>query len=464
MTETTPRAQTRVRKRIIVCCDGTWQDGPFYAFVLGQQLTNNQEYPQETVKATLTSWFVRIARTINHEDARYNPPIPQIVFYQSGIGSEKGWYSEYIVGTTGATLGDKVEEAYAFIAHNYMPGDEIFLFGFSRGAYTARMVAMFIGLIGVLDRTDMDHFAGIFLACQKLGKTKDDTEKRTLKTQLHSWTGENSPGKNRTKAPDDNFSVKFVGVFETVGSLGLPQELTHRPGIQNVFGFNDRLLGEHIQYAYQALALNEPRADFDCCKFEQTSLAAQRGQTLSQCWFSGCHADVGGGYRNHDLADITLFWMAANVGDHLSLDYKYLGSLPQPAYPYGEQPPHDPRTGIFALSHKLQRKIPTQTNNVTHETIHASVLQQRTLSEVVDVDIVTHSHLVPPLLPLEDALRKHWASLGPPNSDDTASLQQHVKHIVTHTNTGLATESGQRIHENNWLGRLLHEVTNKLDY
>ncbi|KAJ7071072.1 hypothetical protein C8F01DRAFT_413906 [Mycena amicta] len=420
-------------KRIIVCCDGTWQDGVSTA--------DRQSYTN----------ILRIARTINHEDTRFDPPIPQIVYYQSGIGSGKGpdsWFNEYIIGTTGATLGDKVEEAYAFIAHNYIPGDEIFLFGFSRGAYTARMVAMFIGLIGVLDRTDMDHFAGIFLACQKLGKSQDEAEKRTFRAELDPWTGKQSPGKIRTNSSDATFSVKFVGVFETVGSLGLPEELTHHPGLQNVFGFNDRLLGDHIQYAYQGLALNEPRADFDCCKFEQTKSGAARGQVLSQCWFSGCHADVGGGYKAHDLADISLFWMTANVADHLSLDYTYLGSLPQPTAPYGQQRPHDPRTGIFALTHKLQRKPPAQTDSVTHETIHTSVLQQQALSEALDIDIAAHSHLIRPLLPLEDALRQHWPALTP----DSPLVE--AKNRATHKETTFS----KPVHERNWLGRIVHEI------
>ena len=102
---------------------------------------------------------------------------------------------------------------------------------------------------------------------------------------------------------------RVVGVFETVGNLGLPQEINLHPNMKNIFGFNDRLLGEHVQNAFQALALNEPRADFvrqrsccyeqvltssqACCKFEQTPAGAQKGQKLSQCWFAGAHTDVG---------------------------------------------------------------------------------------------------------------------------------------------------------------------------
>ncbi|KAJ6621699.1 hypothetical protein B0H10DRAFT_970376 [Mycena sp. CBHHK59/15] len=431
---------TRFKKRIIVCCDGTWQDGI--------STENRRSYTN----------ILRIARTINHEDARFHLPIPQIVFYQSGIGSEKNFYSEYIEGTTGSTLGDKVEEAYAFIAHNYFPGDEIFLFGFSRGSYCARMFKCDKGKIGVLDRADMDHFAGIFLRYQKLGKSKDEEEIRRLNEQLAPWTHHDSPGKRRADSDNDTFSVKFVGVFETVGSLGLPEELTHHsPQVRDIFGFNDTVLGEHIEYAYQALALDEPRADFNCCKFEQSAGGRRKKQILKQCWFTGCHADIGGGYKDGSLSYLTLFWMAANVEDHLSLDYTYLGSIPRPSGPWGTQPPHNPATGIFSLAHQIQRTLPTATDDVTHETIHESVLRQPSLQASLGIDLADHPQLVAPLTPLEEALRHHWPFLIPANPESDSPLSKAM-HQVTEKDTGLKTEAGKHVQEKNWLGRFAREI------
>ncbi|KAJ7492661.1 hypothetical protein FB451DRAFT_1219174 [Mycena latifolia] len=442
-----PHELTRIKKRIIVCCDGTWQDGV--------STENRQSYTN----------ILRLARTINHEDSRgFQPPIPQIVFYQSGIGSEKGFYSEYIVGTTGATLADKVEECYGFISSNYYPGDEIFLFGFSRGAYTARMTAMFIGEIGVLDRTDMDHFASIFLTYQKLGKSKDEQEIQRLKEELAPWTHSESPGKRRADSDDDSFSVKFLGVFETVGSLGLPEEITHRsPQIRDIFGFKDTILGSHVQYAYQALALNETRADFNCCKFEQSPGGAAKGQVLRQCWFTGSHADIGGGYKDHDLADLTLFWMAANVEDHLSLDFTYLGSLIQPTAPWGAQPPHDPAKGIFALAHQIQRTLPTKTDDITHETIHRSVLHQSSVYAQLAVDLSEHPELIAPLLPLEDALRRHWHYFGLDEPQDTSSPLIGAMQHVTKEDTGLTTQAGKRVRDKNWLGKIVEEIKSTIE-
>lgn len=352
---------------------------------------------------------LRLARTINHADERFQPPIPQIVFYQSGIGTENNFYSEYIEGTTGGSLADKVEEAYAFIAHNYNPGDEIFLFGFSRGAYTARMVAMFIGEIGVLDRKDMDHFAKIFLSYQKLGKSKKPAEIEALRDQLEPWCHAKAKGRLRADIDRDTFTVKCIGVFDTVGSVGMPESLTFRSArARNIFGFPDQILGEHVERAYQALALHENRADFNCNKFKQTERGIEKKQVLKQCWFTGAHTDIGGGYKQHDLADLTLTWMAAHVGEFLSLDIDYLAHLIQPVAPWGQQKPHDSRTGIFVFTQSIQRVLPTHTGLPSHEWIHPSVLEQAKLFPALDLLVKQHPELICKLLPLEEEMKVNW--------------------------------------------------------
>ncbi|KAF8898791.1 hypothetical protein BD779DRAFT_1666575 [Infundibulicybe gibba] len=341
------------------------------------------------------------------------PPKPAALD-ESGIGTEGNFYSEYVEGSTGGSLADKVEEAYAFIAHNFYPGDEVFLFGFSRGAYTARMVAMFIGEIGILDHRDMDHFASIFLTYQKLGKCKEQKEISVLKEKLSPWTRHDSPGKLRADSDQDTYSIKCIGVFDTVGSLGLPGELTlFSKHVQSIFGFPDKKLGEHIERAYQTLALNETRADFNCTKFEQTEGGRRKNQILKQCWFTG------GGYHEHDLSDLTLTWMAAQIGDILSLDLKYLGSLFRPTAPWGEQKPHDPTTGIFSMARVIKRPIPASTDEVTHETIHASVLQQAAAYPDLHAILQKNPHIIAPLAPLEEEVKLNW----PFSSQTTAAIQ-----------------------------------------
>ncbi|KAL9716286.1 hypothetical protein Ac2012v2_000732 [Leucoagaricus gongylophorus] len=288
-----------MKKRIIVCCDGTWQDGM-------------------SEHRSRFSNVLRLARAINHEDERqdaldpdnsdkyrYNKfPIQQIVFYQSGIGTENNLWSEYVDGATGASLAYKVEEAYVFIAHNYCPGDDIYLFGFSRGAYTARMVATLVGEIGILDRQDMDRFAEIFVNLQRRGMENNSEELGPIERSLAPWLDPKSKGKQRINVDKDGFSIRCVGVWDTVGALGLPNELVAKNPKIKLFGFSDPgKLGTHIRFAFQALALNERRVDFvsvaktvdvwsshtlqNCNKFEQTSVGRRKGQVLKQCWFPG---------------------------------------------------------------------------------------------------------------------------------------------------------------------------------
>uniref|UniRef100_A0A8H7YAL2 T6SS Phospholipase effector Tle1-like catalytic domain-containing protein n=1 Tax=Psilocybe cubensis TaxID=181762 RepID=A0A8H7YAL2_PSICU len=357
-------------RRIIVFCDGTWQDGIS---------TQCSKYTN----------VLRLARSVNRQDERMQPVISQIVFYQSGVGSEHNFYSQYVEGAT----GDKVEEAYAFIAHNYNPGDEIFLFGFSRGAYTARMVAMFIGEIGVLDSKDMDNFASIFLNFQALGKTQDQQvlaslpngvciAKSELEAKLGPWRDPNSNGRRRVDIDGDKFTVKCLGVWDTVGSTGLPEEIAMSKGASHVrmFGFPNHKLGVHIQYAYQALALNEMRKDF-----------------------------IGGGYDHHDLSDISLMWMASQVEDLMSMDMNYLRALINPVAPWGKQKPHDSATGIFILADKIQRELPLTPNNVhTHETFHSSILEQETLDPTLAEKLANVPEFIEPLTSLEEAIKQYW--------------------------------------------------------
>jgi uncharacterized protein (DUF2235 family) len=101
----------------------------------------------------------RIARSILPET---QDGIPQIVYYQAGIGTEGTWWDHVYGGGTGAGLSENIREAYAFLAKNYMEGDEIFLLGFSRGAFTARSIGAMISSVGLLTRTGMVHFYPIF--------------------------------------------------------------------------------------------------------------------------------------------------------------------------------------------------------------------------------------------------------------------------------------------------------------
>ncbi|XP_006454306.1 hypothetical protein AGABI2DRAFT_61172 [Agaricus bisporus var. bisporus H97] len=320
----------------------------------------------------------------------------------------------YGVTNSNPKIGDKVEEVYAFIAHNYSPGDDIYLFGFSRGAYTARMVAMFIGEIGVLDRNDMDHFASIFVNFQRRGTEKDAKERDVIESNLAPWLDPKSKGKMRVDSDRDGFTIKCVGVWDTVGALGLPDEIIIKNPQNILFGFTDPgLLGAHVQYAFQALALDERRKDFNCNKFVRTTAGKKKGQVLKQCWFTGT---VGGGYLNHDLSDISLFWMAANVESMLALDVKYLENHLEPVARWGEQEPHNSVSGIFVIAKTIQRDIPMKPDEKTCESIHPSALARISSYPKLKIAVENHPELIWDLLALEKQLKAYWETKYDPES------------------------------------------------
>src|SRR4051812_37129074 len=208
------------KKRLIVCCDGTWNDTDF-----GTGYTN----------------VARFAWAISPTDNRNGADIPQIVFYQSGVGTGGDLASRVAGGALGLGLSQNLRDAYAFVCNNYCDGDEIFLFGFSRGAYTARSVGGLIGYAGLLGKRDLDRV-------------------------LELWKGYKERNPDTLKGFDTRFkdvTIKCVGVWDTVGSVGIPAEFAKfDPFFRRYYGFFDTDLGEHVEHAFHALALDELRKNF----------------------------------------------------------------------------------------------------------------------------------------------------------------------------------------------------------
>ena len=121
---------------------------------------NDSLLPHDSHKIPqIPSNVTRICRAIKAESS---DGIPQVVYYQAGVGTGMGLRDRFIGGTTGAGLSEHIREAYDFVANNWAPGDEIFLLGFSRGAFTARSVADLVGAVGLLTKSGMADFYAIF--------------------------------------------------------------------------------------------------------------------------------------------------------------------------------------------------------------------------------------------------------------------------------------------------------------
>jgi len=185
--------------------------------------------------------------------------IAQIVYYQAGVGTSFGTITRLMGDATGAGLKQNVREAYGFICHNWSDGDEIYLFGFSRGAYTSRAIAGLISQFGLLTSRGMDGFWAVMKA-YIAGKLKDGApEKEKMIADLAD--------KYERHTPHKPIPIKFVGVFDTVQAIGLPKVYFFNHYVHCINRFivaydkkrvvEDPQLHPNIDFAYQAYAISQ---------------------------------------------------------------------------------------------------------------------------------------------------------------------------------------------------------------
>lgn len=278
-------------KRIIICCDGTW---------------NEPEHLDSENRQTSTN-VLKMVRAISPVDP--DSGMQQEVYYQHGIGTGGIGFlikklTRLIGGLTGMGISSNIQECYRFIVNNYMDGDEIYLFGFSRGAYTARSLAGLIGTVGLLNKSDLDLLPKVY----DYYRTAPRKRSRSKYFELVAGLERRFP------------KINFLGVWDTVGALGLPV-----PGLQHLsrkwVGFHDTHLGPQVLNAYHAMAIDERRRPFKPAIW--TKLEGQN--SCQQMWFCGVHSNVGGGYNDHGLSDTALMWLvnrAHSLG--LAFEQEYL--------------------------------------------------------------------------------------------------------------------------------------------
>ncbi|RDW71026.1 hypothetical protein BP6252_07589 [Coleophoma cylindrospora] len=304
-------SKKRNGKRIIILCDGTWQDA---------ESTPEKRKPPTNI--------IRLARAIKPE-ARVQGEdgclvnIDQVVFYQSGVGT--GTLDSLIGGAIGVGLSEKIRSAYAFLANNYLKGDKIYIFGFSRGAFTARAIAGLITKMGLLDKRGMDNFPLVYKEYYTMPKnlTLEEEEARY----------QDSRDKYNLYRPKLG-ALEVIGVFDTVG---FHRPVTgYVPWLNSFFGeqyeLNNTTLPTGVHYAFHALSLDESRYAFKPTLWYQPKEKIVYKEDpkfetkMVQCWFSGEHSDVGGGKQDPRLSNISLGWMVSQLVEHklLELDADYL--------------------------------------------------------------------------------------------------------------------------------------------
>ena len=318
-------------QRLAIFCDGTWNSP--------DQAHNGTACPTNVSKLAAAVLPNDSAGTV------------QRIYYHRGVGTGP-WYDRFFGGAFGAGLSDNIRHAYSFLIETFEPGDDIFLFGFSRGAYTARSLVGLIRNSGLLRR---EHTHRIDEAYRLYRSRRPDTHPRQKEAVLFRRTFSHEP------------PVRFLGVWDTVGALGVPIQIT---GIINRrLRFHDTELSRSIQCAYHALAIDERRRFFLPTVWSRKDAAAL-GQKLEQVWFVGAHSNVGGGYPDQGLSDIALHWMAERADESgLALDFQELKLDLDPLRVLV-----DSRKRIYRLFPTVSRDIGAAQNGM--ESVHASVLQR----------------------------------------------------------------------------------------
>jgi uncharacterized protein (DUF2235 family) len=312
-------------KRLVVCCDGTWNG------LSGLYPTN----------------VLKLSQAI---DTDGSDNVSQVVFYQEGLGTR--WNDRLIGGAFGLGIDDNISEAYRFLCLNYDPGDEVYCFGFSRGAYTVRSLVGLIYCSGLLGRSNIHKIPEAY----KIYRDRDIKPSNPIAEQFRKDHGDRIP-------------ITVLGCWDTVGSLGIPDLVPLLPFDQLInrkYQFHDTKLSAIIQRAFHAIAVDERRKSFVVTHMDKSD--KNPGQIVREVWFPGNHGCIGGGTAaNRGLSDGTLLWMVEQIraaGLKLAVDMNRVedGVKIDPLIDY------DASLGIFRLAGVQDRSITGD-----FETVHQNV-------------------------------------------------------------------------------------------
>ena len=303
-------------KRLLLACDGTWSRA-------------DQQDPTNVVRLT------------ERVPARGADGVEQVVRYHPGVGTMPG--ERILGGLFGYGLSADVREVYEFVVEHFEPGDELYFVGFSRGAFTARSCVGLIRNAGVLRRENLDRVDEAIELYRDRSPSTHPTGAEATAFRA-AWSQETR--------------IRFIGVWDTVGALGIPRLGLDWPVLRWLgrlnqrWAFHDTALSSWVDHGAQALAVDERRLPFAPTVWSPHGPGA--GRRIEQAWLAGSHSDVGGGQPERGLADLGLWWLAGQaVEAGLALDPP--PGPREPAWTSGVL--HDSRTGIFRLLPARTRSI-----------------------------------------------------------------------------------------------------------
>lgn len=286
----------------------------------------------------------------------------QLIYYDDGVGT--GRWDRIRGGIFGSGLDQNLADAYRFLIFNHTPGDEIYVFGFSRGAYTARSFVGLINCCGILLRRHAGKVNDAIARYRSREKSKSYAESMmrfrmdyspqvSVSQEEDEWRTRQAPG----HAPAHRLHITYLGVWDTVGALGIPASFSWLSFANKKFEFHDTELSAFVRSARHAVAIDERRKDFaptlwsnlDKLNGGANAKADAEDAPYQQMWFPGTHSSVGGGGERHGLSDHAMDWVldgARHMGleldasEHsrifeLSPDYAdYLDNSAQPGLLY----------------------------------------------------------------------------------------------------------------------------------
>ena len=329
-------------KNIVICADGTWNR---------PEQDPAKDYPTNVLK---------MARAIAPQSPLGSE---QVVFYDWGLGS---YHDGFKGGAFGSGINKNIEDCYRFIVQNYALGDKLYFFGYSRGAFTVRSLAGFINSCGILKRANARLISRAFAIYK-------DPDIHPRDDYCSAWRDRHSVRADMTQLPRaerrhysdaGHPKIHFIGVWDTVGALGVPLSMLSFLNQEHMF--HDNKIGWNVVTARHALAIDERRDDFKPTIWKQRA-----GVDVQQVWFAGCHGDVGGGNPpagdGARLSDYPLEWIAdeaaaqgLGLSDHLR---KNLAARPT-------APVNETYVGKWKLAGQYQRPL------ARYIRIHSSVKEK----------------------------------------------------------------------------------------
>ena len=365
-------------KRIVILCDGTW---------------NNSDAKDPTN-------VVRLARALRPQD---DDGVVQVPIYIEGVGSGRGvtrlarWSDKVLGGVLGWGLMDNVIEAYRHLVFLYEPDDEIYIFGFSRGAFTARSLAGFVRSTGIIGRDFLDQLP------EAVARYRTRGDKTTFPDSIESFhfrsrvslrvvtSEKEAEHRKRENMPDAPMvQLAYLGVWDTVGALGVPKQLRlMRMLTGGKYAFHNTKLSRMVKSARHAIALDERRRTFEPTRWtlsdELKPLSIGDDALYQEKFFLGDHGSVGGGGDIRDLSSIALEWIIEGAATaKLAFEPSALDSIRKDQDPNG--PLHnfkEPRTGLsewITRRNPVDRKGPDRIEEL-HGSVHMRWAQDATASK-----------------------------------------------------------------------------------